>query len=90
MSINTDIKDMETLIVEIKEALKRPFEYQNISSKLQELLTIIEKSPEESILKHMDDLLFISNIVLELNIIINGLASEIVSHIKSKGFSARV
>ncbi|MGC8677862.1 MAG: hypothetical protein ACP5UF_06575 [Hydrogenobaculum sp.] len=51
MNINTDIKDMETLIVEIKEALKRPFEYRNISSKLQELLTIIEKSPEESILK---------------------------------------
>ena len=68
----------------------RSFEYQNVSSKLQELLTIIEKSPEEFILKHMDDLLFISNVVLELNTIINGLVLETVNYIKSKGFSARV
>lgn len=90
MNINTDIKNMETLIAEIKEALKRPFEYQNVSSKLRELLIIIEKSPEEYILKHMDDLLFISNVVLELNTIINGFSSEIINYIKSKGFSARV
>ena len=90
MNAKTDIKNMETLIAEIKKALERPFEYQNISSKLQELLTIIEKSPEEFILKHMDDLLFISNVVLELNTIINGLVSETVNYIKSKGFSARV
>jgi hypothetical protein len=90
MNINTDIKNMETLIAEIKEALERPFEYQNVSSKLQQLLAVIEKSPEEFILKHMDDLLFISNVVSELNIIINGLVSETVNYIKSKGFSARV
>ncbi len=89
MSVNADTKSMETLIKEIKDALKRPFEYQNISSKLQELVSIIEKSSEESILKHMDDLIYISTLILELNNIVNGLISETINYIKSKGFSAR-
>ncbi len=89
MNENTDIKNMEAVIFEIKEALNRPFEYQNISSKLQELLSIIEKSPQETILNHMNDILFISTLVLELNNIINGLMSEIVRYVSSKGFSAR-
>ncbi len=89
MSEKTDIKDMEKLIAEIKESLKRPFEYQNISSKLQELLSIIEKSPQEAILKHMNDIIFISNLVLELNSIIDGFIQETVGYIKSRGFSLR-
>ncbi|GAB6078615.1 hypothetical protein [Hydrogenobaculum acidophilum] len=89
MRVNADTKSMETLIKEIKDALKRPFEYQNISSKLQELVSIIEKSSEESTLKHMDDLIYISTLILELNNIVNGLISETLNYIKSKGFSAR-
>lgn len=84
-----DTKDMETLIAEIKQMLRRPFEYQGISVKLQECLDVIEKSEPETILKYMDDLGYISNLVLELNEIVNGVIEKTVDYIKSKGFSAR-
>jgi hypothetical protein len=89
MSENTDTKNMETLILEVKRALKEPFSYQNISGKLSELLNIIEKSDQEAILKHMNDLMFISNLTLELNEITNSLLDRTISYVKSVGISRK-
>lgn len=89
MDKKTDILYMEELIKDVKSMLKKPFEYHNISQKLRELLSILEKQEPEVILKYMNDIIFISNMVLELRDIIDGYILETVNLIKAKGFSVR-
>lgn len=89
MRDNTDILYMENLIKEIKNMLKEPFCYHNISQKLKELLDILENQEPEVILKYMDDIKFISNMVLEIKDMIDGFILQTVNIIKEKGFSVR-
>ncbi len=89
MDKNTDIFHMEKLVRDIKLALKEPFVYHDTSSKLQELLNVIENMPQEVILDYMGDLMFISNVITELNQIVDGFVNITIDGLKSKSFSLR-
>ncbi len=89
MDKNVDTLYMEGLMIEVKDMLKKPFEYHNISQKLRELLDILEKQESDVILSYMNDIKFISDLILELRDIVDGYILETVNIIKAKGFSVR-